>query len=233
MVFFISLFILIGITQFINYLGGNLFIINIALGIICFLLLVMVSIALNTVIDKAIKKSTIIQVDAKKYVFYWLLFICLIETFVLIVYSGMDSFLDIGWVQNYIQCTKYQNYEEVTYRYDEVIGPWFTFLQTAAVFGWIGAVFGISLCYRKMQIHEWSQGTVKQRVLRAAITNLLIIPSWIFIIFLEEGSNWIQDIGFNEFIVDAVHYFILYFWIFGYMPILLLKRLLKLTNKQK
>lgn len=60
MVFFISLFILIGITQFINYLGGNLFIINIALGIICFLLLVMVSIALNTVIDKAIKKSTII-----------------------------------------------------------------------------------------------------------------------------------------------------------------------------
>lgn len=102
MAFFICLFILIGITQFINYLGGNLFLINIALGIVCFLLLVMISIALNTIIDKAIKKSTVIQVDAKKYVFYWLLFICLIETFVLIVYSGLDTFLDIKWVQNYI-----------------------------------------------------------------------------------------------------------------------------------
>ena len=95
MAFFICLFILIGITQLINYLGGNLFLINIALGVVCFLLLVMISIALNTIIDKAIKKSTVIQVDAKKYVFYWLLFICLIETFVLIVYSGLDSFLDI------------------------------------------------------------------------------------------------------------------------------------------
>jgi len=78
----------------------------------------MISIALNAVIDKAIKKSTIIQVDAKKYVFYWLLFICLIETFVLIVYSGLDAFLDIEWVQNYISCTKYQNYEDITFRYD-------------------------------------------------------------------------------------------------------------------
>ncbi len=33
---------------------------------------------MNNVIDMAIKKSTIIKVDAKKYVFYWLLFICLL-----------------------------------------------------------------------------------------------------------------------------------------------------------
>ena len=78
MVVFICLFIAIGFTQFLNYFGGNIFLINIALGVICSLVMVMISIALNGVIDKAIKKSTIIQVDAKKYVFYWLLLICLL-----------------------------------------------------------------------------------------------------------------------------------------------------------
>jgi hypothetical protein len=69
--------------------------------------------------------------------------------------------------------------------------------------------------------------------MRAIITNILIIPSWIFIFFLEEGSSWIEDIGFNEFIVDAVHYFVLYIWIFGYMPLVILKRMFKITNKEK
>jgi len=47
----------------------------------------------------------------------------------------------------------------------------------------------------------------------------------------EQDSNWIKDIGLNLFIVDGIHYFILYFWIFGYMPILVLHKALKLTNK--
>lgn len=41
-----------------------------------------------------------------------------------------------------------------------------------------------------------------------------------------------MDIGLNAFIVDSVHFFVLYIWIFGYMPILFLHRLLKLTNKE-
>lgn len=69
----------------------------------------MILFSMNNVIDMAVKKSTVIKVDAKKYVFYWLLIICLLETFVLIVYSGEEAFLNIDWVQNYISCTKYQN----------------------------------------------------------------------------------------------------------------------------
>ena len=42
------------------------------------------------------------------YVFYWLLIICLLGTFVMIVYSGEDLFLDIDWVDNFMNCTKYQ-----------------------------------------------------------------------------------------------------------------------------
>jgi hypothetical protein len=74
----ISIFMMIALVQFVNYFTGTIFLINIALSAICFLLAVMVAISVNGLIDKAIKKSTVIKVDAKKYVFYWLLLICLL-----------------------------------------------------------------------------------------------------------------------------------------------------------
>jgi hypothetical protein len=223
-------FVVIGVIQFITYFTGGVFLVSIALAVVCFLLVMMVVISINGLIDKAIRKSTLIKVDAKKYVFYWLLFICLLETFALIVYSGQDVFLDIDWVKNYISCTKYLEYDHASYRYDEVIGPWFNFLQTAALFGWIGAIFGISACYRKMKIAEWGEGPAKKRFLRALISNLFIVPSWLFVLLIEDGT-WIRDIGLNEFIVDCVHYFVLYLWLFGYMPVFVLERGLKLTNR--
>ena len=85
----IGLFVVLGIIQFVNYFTGMVFIINLVLSLICFLLLMMIGISMNGVFDQVIKKSTVIKVDAKKYVFYWLLFICLLQTFVLIVYSGV------------------------------------------------------------------------------------------------------------------------------------------------
>jgi hypothetical protein len=227
----ITVFMVIALVQFINYFTGSVFLINIALSAICFLLAVMIAISVNGLVDKAIRKSTVIKVDAKKYVFYWLLLICLLETFALIVYSGQEIFLDIDWVKNYISCTKYLHYDETNYRYDEVIGPWFNFMQTAVLFGWIGAIFGISACYRKMTIPEWSEGSTRKRLLRALIANLMMLPSWIFVLLLEEGS-WIKDIGLNEFIVDAVHYFLLYLWLFGYMPIFLFEKAFKLANHE-
>lgn len=78
----------VSFIQFMNYFTGAIFIINIGLSIVFLFLLAMVLMSMNGMIDNAIKKSTVIKVDAKKYVFYWLLLICLLETFVLIVYSG-------------------------------------------------------------------------------------------------------------------------------------------------
>lgn len=65
-----------------------MYIINIVMSLVVSTLLLMISIATNAVIDSAIKKSTILKTDAKKYVFYWLLGICLLGTFVLIFFSG-------------------------------------------------------------------------------------------------------------------------------------------------
>ena len=220
--------------QFVNYLLGTMYLINIAMSLVIGTLLLMVAFTANPLIDKAIKKSTVLKTDAKKYIFYWLLLICLLATFVLIIFSGEDLFLNIDWVENYMSCTRYQGYPDRTYRYDEIIGPWFNFTQTATLFGWIGAVFGISSCFRKMPNIEWAGGNnTGKRVARALIANLFILPSWVFVIFVQDKGNWVKNIGLNDFIVDAVHFFVLYLWIFGYMPILILHRALKLVNREE
>lgn len=69
-------------------------------------------------------------------------------------------------------------------------------------------------------------------MMRAAVTNALIIPSWLFILLAQDAGTWVKDIGLNAFIVNAIHFFLLYIWIFGYMPVLLLHKALGLTNKQ-
>lgn len=78
MIFYIVGLVLISFVQFMNYFTGGIFIISIALSTVCLFLLAMVLFSMNPMIDQAVKKSTIIKVDAKKYVFYWLLFICLL-----------------------------------------------------------------------------------------------------------------------------------------------------------
>lgn len=76
------------ITQFINYLIGTVYVINIVMSLVISALFMLVAVAGHSVVETSIKKSTILKTDAKKYVFYWLLLICLLGTFVMIVYSG-------------------------------------------------------------------------------------------------------------------------------------------------
>jgi hypothetical protein len=73
----VGVFLAVALVQFVNYFTGSSFLVNIGLSVVVFLLLLMVLVSLDGVIDMAVKKSTVIKVDAKKYVFYWLLFICL------------------------------------------------------------------------------------------------------------------------------------------------------------
>lgn len=80
---------------------------------------------------------------------------------------------------------------------------------------------------------EWAAGSNSKRILRAAIANLFVLPSWIFMAYLQHQGTWVGDIGLNDFIINAVHFFILYLWLFGYMPILVLHRGLKLTNREE
>jgi hypothetical protein len=72
-----------------------------------------------------------------------------------------------------------------------------------------------------MKSHLWCKGTPKQRIFNLIVCNLLLAPSWVFEVVLKK-EQWIIQLGLNSFIVDGIHYFILYFWLFGYMPPFLL-----------
>lgn len=78
LVVYIVGFIVVAFIQFLNYFTGAIFLISVALSVVCLFLLAMVLFSMDGMIDNAVKKSTVIKVDAKKYVFYWLLFICLL-----------------------------------------------------------------------------------------------------------------------------------------------------------
>lgn len=113
----VFVFIVLGI-EFLNYLMGTMYIINIGMSLVISVLVLMVVIAANSIITELVKKVSVLKMDAKKYVFYWLLFICLLATFILIIFTGEDLFTDIDWVHNFMTCTKYQQYGDKSYRYD-------------------------------------------------------------------------------------------------------------------
>lgn len=116
------------LIQLVNYLLGYQYLINIGLGTIYFVTIFAFLIFLNSSIDSVIKKSTIMTIDAKRYIFYWLLYLGILECFAIIVYQSQSRFLEIDWVRNYVNCMQYQGLNVGKMRYDEIIGPWFTFL---------------------------------------------------------------------------------------------------------
>jgi hypothetical protein len=65
-------------VSFLNYFLGLMYIINIIMSLIFVVLLLMVLVTANSILENLLKKSTILKTDAKKYVFYWLLLICLL-----------------------------------------------------------------------------------------------------------------------------------------------------------
>ncbi len=84
---------------------------------------------------------------------------------------------------------QYQGLTVGKMRYDEIIGPWFTFLETSIIFGMIGAVFGIAFVFRNIPKLEWYEGTKRKRILRAVICNLLMVPSWLLITLFQKQQD--------------------------------------------
>ena len=72
------IFLMALFMSFLNYFLGMMYIVNIVISVIFVILLFMCLVAGDSVLDKLLKKSTILKTDAKKYVFYWLLLICLL-----------------------------------------------------------------------------------------------------------------------------------------------------------
>jgi hypothetical protein len=88
--FAIALMILM--VELVDYSLGQQYLVNIALGLVYFVAIYGVLRFLNTHIDSVVRKSTIMTIEAKRYSFYWLLYLSLAELLFFIVYSNLDQF---------------------------------------------------------------------------------------------------------------------------------------------
>lgn len=146
------------------------------------------------------------------------------------IHADSQVFWNINWIKNYSYCVKYLEYGTAGLKYNELLGSWFNLLQTACIFAWLGSILGVGLCNRKAMSPYWYEGTKTQKYLRLIVANLFLIPSWIFVMIVED-DEWKKEAGLNQFIIDSAHYFLLYLWIFGFMPNLVFERLLKISPR--
>lgn len=138
------------LVEMVDYVLGLQHLVSIALGFVLFLVTYLILRFLNSHFDSVIRKSTVMSIDAKRYTFYWLMYISLFELIALIIYSNLDEFAETDWIKNFLLCDQYQGLTPGSLKYDEIVGAWYVFLQTATVFGWIGAIFGIAYCFREV-----------------------------------------------------------------------------------
>lgn len=110
--------------------------------------------------------------------------------------------------------------------YDEIIGSWFTLKQSASVFALMGFIFAFPYCQLRMKSKQWCRGNLKQRIINILIVNIFIIPSWIFE-YLIKSDELINKTHLNSYLIDSIHYFLLYLCIFGLLPVFILQSLLK------
>lgn len=78
---------------------------------------------------------------------------------------------------------------------------------------------------------HWIETSLNKKILRVVLASCLLIPSWFFYIyfydFLESVSN--DTLFINEYLSHAIHFFLVYFLIFGFAPYYIFSKI-KLTN---
>jgi mannose/fructose/N-acetylgalactosamine-specific phosphotransferase system component IIC len=78
-------------------------IINIVIGVLYFSFYFSAVLFSESYIDKLIKNSTIIKIEAKKYMFYWLIYLLLIISCAFVVFLMNDDDIKIKWIEQYVK----------------------------------------------------------------------------------------------------------------------------------
>lgn len=207
---------------FMRFLIGLEFLINYFLSFLLFSLIYAFVLSADSFIEDLIKQSTILKLYAKRMVFLWLIYLLLIEGLAWVLYSQSNQTYDIYYIQNYYRCkNRNQPHSQHDVLYDEVIGKKETFQVTAIVFALIGLAFGASQTFRTISSMNWYKGSFKIRLIRAIIANLAVIPSWVFITYQDYliNLNSTYILGISNLMMDCLHYFLLYYGLFGVIPV--------------
>jgi len=96
--------VIVVVLLLLKYIMGLDFLVNIVLAVLYFLIYYFTLKFMDSHVDNIILKSSIQERSAKKYVFYWLLYVVLSFFFITMLYSSMELYPSTSWVKNYIQC---------------------------------------------------------------------------------------------------------------------------------
>ena len=79
----------------------------------------------------------------------------------------------------------------------------------------------------------WYETTPKRKILRVALASALLIPSWIFYIYFTTIMEGVSSttLFINEYLAHGLHFFLLYYLLFGLSPYYIFSKL-GLTNNQ-
>ena len=207
---------------FMRFLMGLEYLINYILSFIAFAVIYGLVLTTDIFLEEIIKQSTILKLYAKRKAFNWLIFLLILEGLACVIFFQTDYKIDQIYIQNFYSCQhKNQLHIDDEVLYHEVLGKSETFQITSIVFALIGLVFGASQTFRTISSINWYKGPMKMRFLRIFIANFAMIPSWVLIYYQDELMVMKNSglLGISDFMVDSVHYFVLYYGLFGMIPI--------------
>ena len=100
------------------------------------------------------------------------------------------------------------------------------------IFLFKAGILGAQFCFNLVPNINWYKGTLKKRLTRGIIVNLCLIPSWILVGFQNEilETKGARKVGLNNYAIDTVHFALLYFALYGLIPIMFNR--LKLTHQE-
>lgn len=100
-------------------------------------------------------------------------------------------------------------------------------LSTLFYYYFIGGFFGVFNSVVRMKKVNFFGGSFKHKILRAIISNILLIPSWLIQIYLHDiiSGNIASSIIINEFFFVMVHFFLVFYIQFGIVPYFIMKPL--------
>ncbi|CAD8192945.1 unnamed protein product [Paramecium octaurelia] len=222
---FIALFIFL--YSILLFLMALQYLINMILGLIYCFVFYAFYVTFENQINNIIKHSTIMNIDSKRYVFYISFFLLITETIAAMLISNEYELVNIEWANNFMNCLYMTDINAMKIPAQLLMGPHFTFQKTSVIFALIGALFGVSHCFRHINSLEWYKGDKRRRVLRIIVANLFTIPGWIFALNVESIAlnSRMYEWGASFFLMESVAFLLFYFFMFALIPLYVFKYL--------
>ena len=94
------------------------------------------------------------------------------------------------------------------------------------LFGLVGMLFGANKAFQTIPSLNWFKGNLKLKLIRIFIANILIVPSWFLVFYMPDILYYtsIGIVGIDVFLINSLHFFVLYYFLFGIIPAYIFKR---------